>query len=194
MSTRFISLDQIPFDGVNELFTRYLVPRPIAWVLTSDGAGRLDVAPFSSFAPVCNSPPLVLFSAGRRERGAMKLTARNIMATREFVVHLVDRSMIEIAVGTAVPGENATDKFCNLDMAPSSCVRIARLSRCPVSLECRLHQHVLLGASVDLLIGEVLCMWVDDDFCDIEIVGALGVGRYVVGGDVVELSNPEESG
>ena len=39
-----------------------VTPRPIAWVTTIDGQGRVNLAPFSFFNAFCANPPVVVFS------------------------------------------------------------------------------------------------------------------------------------
>lgn len=41
-----------------------VLPRPIAWVSTMDGQGRLNLAPFSYFNGVCATPFILMFSVG----------------------------------------------------------------------------------------------------------------------------------
>ncbi len=48
-----------------------VTPRPIAWVTTVDGEGRVNLAPFSFFNAFGANPPVVVFSptlAPRREQ------------------------------------------------------------------------------------------------------------------------------
>jgi flavin reductase (DIM6/NTAB) family NADH-FMN oxidoreductase RutF len=40
-----------------------VTPRPIAWVTTVDGEGRVNLAPFSFFNAFGANPPVVVFSA-----------------------------------------------------------------------------------------------------------------------------------
>ena len=68
-----------------------VVPRPIAWVSTVAADGVPNLAPFSFFMGVCNDPPTIAFSSGRRVNGR-KDTVRNLEHTGDFVVNVVDAS------------------------------------------------------------------------------------------------------
>ena len=54
----------LTFDGRSPMqkqgmLSQLVIPRPIAMVTTIDPDGRLNVAPFSYFMPVCGEPPLI---------------------------------------------------------------------------------------------------------------------------------------
>jgi len=44
-----------------------IVPRPIAWVLSDNGDGSHNVAPFSFFTGICSDPPLLVLSIGKKD-------------------------------------------------------------------------------------------------------------------------------
>ena len=48
----------MPKRDVYRILSSLVVPRPIAWVLTRDGEGHLNLAPFSSFQGIFG-PPMV---------------------------------------------------------------------------------------------------------------------------------------
>src|ERR1700757_870535 len=76
-------------QAVYKLLIGCVVPRPIAWVSTIAADGVPNLAPFSFFMGVCNDPPTIAFSSGRRENGS-KDTVRNLEHTGDFVVNVVD--------------------------------------------------------------------------------------------------------
>ena len=55
-----------PQQSIYKLLIGCVVPRPIAWVSTLSADGIANVAPFSFFMAVCNDPPTLAFSSGRR--------------------------------------------------------------------------------------------------------------------------------
>jgi flavin reductase (DIM6/NTAB) family NADH-FMN oxidoreductase RutF len=81
--------------------TGVVVPRPVAWVTTLSPSGGVNLAPFSTFTFVSPKPPMLAFSVGRRG-GTYKDTARNILATEEYVVHIADGALIEAVHASAV--------------------------------------------------------------------------------------------
>jgi flavin reductase (DIM6/NTAB) family NADH-FMN oxidoreductase RutF len=106
------------FEGLapqerSKLLLSTIVPRPIAWIVTMDGAGRLNAAPFSFVNAFSTDPPVVGVGIGSYECGRPKDTRRNIHQTREFVVNLVSEEMAETMNVTAInfePGVNELDK------------------------------------------------------------------------------------
>lgn len=42
-------LSSLPRRDVYRILSSLVIPRPIAWITTVDGSGRVNLAPFSSF-------------------------------------------------------------------------------------------------------------------------------------------------
>lgn len=149
-----------------KLLAATVTPRPIAWVTTCDAAGAVNAAPYSFFNVVGSAPPTVVLGLlGDPERG-FKDTARNIMATGDFVVNLVPEGLAEAMNITAVDaptGMNELD-IAGLDSAPSAKVRPPRIAQSPVALECVLHSAVVTGPHQTLVIGRVVSMYIDDAY------------------------------
>src|SRR5881394_1901305 len=76
-----------------KLMASLIVPRPIALVTTLGADGVVNAAPFSMFNMLGEEPPIVMLSINRLQDGRLKDTAANIMARREFVVHMADEPM-----------------------------------------------------------------------------------------------------
>src|SRR4051812_3976439 len=70
-------------------FKACIVPRPIAWIMSQDGQGVLNLAPYSYFNLVTDSPPMIMFSTTTQhvDQGE-KDTLRNVEETKEFVVNM----------------------------------------------------------------------------------------------------------
>lgn len=77
-----------------------VVPRPIALITSQSEEGLLNIAPFSFFNIVSSEPALLSVAVNRKE-GAMKDTARNILTTKEAVVHVVTEANVANANQTA---------------------------------------------------------------------------------------------
>lgn len=182
-----------------KLLAGAVVPRPIALVTTADERGRVNAAPFSFFNVMGSDPPLVTLGIGDRAGGVPKDSARNIEATKEFVVNLVDESMAQRMNVCAIDFPAGTDEIAcaGLTCAAGSHVRPPRLAESRVALECREVQTVRIGAN-RVVIGEVLAMHVADDFIDAErlhvraealglIARMHGAGWYARTTDLFEL-------
>jgi flavin reductase (DIM6/NTAB) family NADH-FMN oxidoreductase RutF len=116
-----------------------VTPRPIAWVTTVDGEGRVNLAPFSFFNAFGANPPVVVFSPTLRRDGSKKDTLRNLNAVGEFVVNAAVEDLAEKVNATSKelpPGQSEAD-YAGLTLEPSVKVRPPRVAESPVHLECR---------------------------------------------------------
>ena len=182
-----------------------VVPRPIAWVSTVGGDGVPNIAPFSFFMGVCNEPPTIAFSSGRRP-GGVKDTVRNLELTGDFVVNVVDDDHAEAMNATSGEYAPEVDEFAlaGLLTAPGVRVRSPRLLTAPVSLECRVAQIVPVGRGPhSVVFGEIVYFHVRDGVYDartgrIDMHGLRPVGRlagnlYSHIHDIFEMKRPDEN-
>ncbi|HLI10350.1 MAG TPA: flavin reductase family protein [Alphaproteobacteria bacterium] len=142
-----------------------VVPRPIAWVTSMGSGERINAAPFSCYTFVCNQPPMVAINCGRRRDG-FKDTARNIRASREFVVNVVTEDLIGPMHQSSAdyPEDISEPDLLAIELAPSHVVRPPRIAASPIALECRLQQIMELGVQrSELIIGEVVVFHISDD-------------------------------
>ena len=157
------NFETLPAPKRYKLLTGLVVPRPIALVTTISAAGVVNAAPFSFFNALGEDPPILVISVGRRgeggEHGELKDTARNIVASGEFVVHLVDEAIAEQMHGCSLvlPPEASEVDRVGFTTTASRTVTPPRIAEAPVALECRLHSRVPVG-NHDLFIGRIL--WV----------------------------------
>lgn len=151
-----------------KLLIALVVPRPIAWVTSEDRDGIVNAAPFSFFNVFADDPPLVVIGIGGRADGGLKDTARNIEATGEFVVNMVDEAIAEAMNVTAIdfPPEKSELEPAGLTLAASSIVRPPRLAEAPAALECRNHTTLLIGSDRRLVVGEVMAIHARDGLVD----------------------------
>lgn len=146
-----------------------ILPRPIAWVSTIDGDGKLNLAPFSYFTAVCSEPLTLLFCPQiSRETGQKKDTWRNIEAVPEFVINITNEetaSAMNLTATILPPGESEFE-FAGLTPLPSETIRVPRVAEAPVAYECTLQQIVVVndgpggGAAI---LGEVQRIHIRDD-------------------------------
>jgi flavin reductase (DIM6/NTAB) family NADH-FMN oxidoreductase RutF len=149
---------ELDVAGAYKLIIGCVVPRPIAWITSISAAGRVNAAPFSSYNYVSHSPPMVAVNIGLRA-GKLKDTARNILETREFVVHAATeaaRQQMHDCSADFAPEESEPEAL-GIELIPSRFVRPPRIAASPVHMECRLDQAVRLGTGNNTLyIGEVI--------------------------------------
>ncbi|MFL6556727.1 MAG: flavin reductase family protein, partial [Bacillus sp. (in: firmicutes)] len=91
-----------------------IIPRPIAFVTTISKDGVLNGAPFSYFNIVSSNPPMISLSI-HRSAGSQTDTARNILDSKQFVVHIVDEHNVEKINKTAasLPSDQSEVKLAN---------------------------------------------------------------------------------
>ena len=145
-----------------------VAPRPIAFVSTMSPEGRMNLAPFSFFMAGGANPPSVCFSPNTKDDLSPKDTLRNIQATGEYVIHIVNEAMAQGMSATSRPlpyGESEWP-LSGFTPAPSLKVKPPRVAEAPFAMECRLHTVVNHGGGADssnYVIGEVVMFHVAPD-------------------------------
>jgi flavin reductase (DIM6/NTAB) family NADH-FMN oxidoreductase RutF len=199
----------MPATAVYKLLIGCIVPRPIAWVSTVSADGVPNLAPFSFFMGVCATPPTLAFSASPRADAAapagtsLKDTVRNLEATGDFVVNVVDDALAAQMNLTSGDYPPEVDEFvlAGLTAASSATVRAPRVREAPISLECRVAQILRVGrAPHSLVLGEILRFHFRDDLYDpgtgridmrrLQPVGRLAGEMYAHIHDLFELKRP----
>lgn len=157
----------LPFNP----FKACIVPRPIGWISSTSADGVDNLAPFSQFQMISYDPPTVMFSANLNARGERKDTARNVLASGEFVWNMATWELREAVNMTSeeLPSEGDEFVHAGLAKAPSTLVRPPRVAASPVQFECRLLTSLQLKgntpvASVDVLFGTVVAVHIADQF------------------------------
>lgn len=187
----------LPAEQAYRLITGIVVPRPVAWVTTLSSTGSVNLAPFSAFTFVSPKPPMLAISVGRKA-GVYKDTARNILATEEFVVHIADRPLLEPLhlSSTEHPPDVSEVDVLGLTTHPSIHIKPPRLTAAPIAMECRLRHCIEFGETrTRLLVGEVLVFHFRDGLLnngkietkELNPVCRLGGPRYATLGDIVTM-------
>jgi len=159
-------------------FKAIVSPRPIGWISSLDKDGRANLAPYSFFNAVCDTPPIVMFSSS-----GYKDSVANIDATGEFVCNMASFDLKDAMNRTsaALPHEISEFDYAGLEMAPSRLVKAPRVARAVTALECRHLQTVRLktveGADTDsyVVFGQVVGVHIDES---ILVDGRVDVTRY----------------
>ena len=122
---------RLPHDPLKAI----VAPRPIGWISSVDPEGRVNLAPYSFFNAVCETPPIVAFSSSGR-----KDTQSNVEATGEFVVNLATRSLAEAMNVSSASVPHDVDEFQLARLTPAPCrlVKPPRVAASPAALECKL--------------------------------------------------------
>jgi flavin reductase (DIM6/NTAB) family NADH-FMN oxidoreductase RutF len=194
-------------EAMYKLMIGCVVPRPIAWVSSVDANGVANLAPFSYFMAITHDPPTIAFSSSPRAlsgggRGK-KDTLRNVEATREFVVNMVDDALAEQMNVTSGDYSPDVDEFvqAGLEVAPSLKVKAPRVAAAPINMECRVVQIIPVGnAPSNLVIGEIVQLHFRDDVYDpatgrldmhrLRPVGRLAGHLYTHVHEIFEMKRP----
>ncbi len=180
-------------DSMYRTLTSLVVPRPIGWISTVGADGRDNLAPFSYFGAVSSRPPVVMFSAGRRD-GAPKDSARFALETGEFVANLVTRDVIGAMDATAAGvGESEFDA-AGIERADARTVQPPRVAAAHACLECEVRDSLRIGTNT-VVLGDVKHVYVDEalltegkvDAAKVDAVGRLG-GKFYTGVEPLEYT------
>ncbi len=188
---------------VYRLLTGGVTPRPIAWISTLSEDGIPNLAPYSFFNVVSCNPPVLMYSQVNPQSGDDKDTLRNLMATKECVVHIVDTRMLEkmnLSCAALAPEQSEFD-FADIDYCDSHTVKPYSVRHARVRYECALREVMRMstqpgGGSMVLL--DVKCVYVDDalwqngliDQHGLDSVGKMGGDFYSSTGALLELARP----
>jgi flavin reductase (DIM6/NTAB) family NADH-FMN oxidoreductase RutF len=181
-----------------------VTPRPIAWVTTVDGEGRVNLAPFSFFNAFGANPPIVVFSPTLRRNQTKKDTLCNLEVVNEFVLNAAteDLALQVNQTSKELPYGQSEAEYSGLTLEPSITVRPPRVAESPAHLECRVRQFVSIGdgpIAANLVIGEVLLIHVDDSVLDaagrvdpkkLRTIARLGGDFYCRSTDLFEMERP----
>lgn len=161
-----LDLKQLSGNNCYHLMTQTLVPRPIAWVLSANDDGGLNLAPFSFFNAVCSDPPIVMLSIGKKTADEPKDTRHNLLSGRDFVIHLpsLEQAQDVTASAATLPYQASELELLQdqqLEEFPGC--PLPRLSNAPVAFQARLHDVHYLGAQQQAVIyAELLQVYISD--------------------------------
>jgi flavin reductase (DIM6/NTAB) family NADH-FMN oxidoreductase RutF len=181
-----------------------IVPRPIAFVTSTSQNGVLNGAPFSYFNIVSSNPPLVSISI-QRSGGKQKDTARNILETKEFVIHVVDNLNVDQINQTAasLPPDQSEISLANLTPIESTRVSVPGIKEAKVRFECILEHSVELGGvdtpGTDLIIGKIVQVHIDEKIYENGRIDPIGLGavsrlagtNYAKIGEIFSIERPK---
>ena len=199
-------MQALPLGARYKIVNSTITPRPIAWVTTVSPDGVVNAAPYSFFNACGIEPPLVVLGLLKDfETRALKDTARNILATGEFVVNLVCEADAERMnqSSVAAPAGVSEIAYAGLETAPASRIAPPLIASSPVSFECRKVTALDIGTHQTVLIGEILVAHIKDEFVSdpdrfyfdtpaMELIGRThGAGWYARTTDQFALQRPQ---
>lgn len=182
-------------------FKAIVSPRPIGWISTRDARGAENLAPYSFFNAIGDTPPMVMFSSS-----GYKDSVSNIDATGEFVCNFVSRDLADEMNLSSAPLEHGVSEFerAGLESAASKLVSAPRVLKAYAALECK---HLSTQRLVDLdgnetnswmVIGQVVGVHIAEealvdgrfDVSKVHPLSRLGYLDYAAVEDVFQLVRP----
>ena len=151
------------------LLISLITPRPIAFISTLSDKGIPNAAPFSFFNLMGSDPPIVAIGIGKDEtrKNDLKDSGYNIQKTKEFVINIVNESILEQVNMTSIDFPPEVDEFeiAGLTKLPSIMVKPPRIAESPANLECRLASTVEIG-NTRVVLGEIIYLHIKKEFLD----------------------------
>jgi flavin reductase (DIM6/NTAB) family NADH-FMN oxidoreductase RutF len=189
------------------LITGSVGPRPIALVTSLNSDGLCNAAPFSAFNYMGEDPPLFAIAVDHygtesHRPGETKDTLRNIVEREEFVVNMVDETIVERAVlcGSDFPSHISEPEVVGLALAPCTSIGVPRVAEAPIAWECKLFKVLEFSTQRSIVFGEIVAMDIREDLFDAEKLrvrverfepyGRLGGPNYCRSTDRVRLTVP----
>lgn len=192
-----VEIDVSEVEGsIYRILSSVVIPRPIAWISTTDGDGVDNLAPYSFSTVASVDPPIVLFAPVDDEKDS----PTNASETGEFVFNLVTEDVVERMNETAatLPADESEFDRVGLDRAESTTVEPPRVAAAKAAFECTLHETIDVGGSV-LVLGEVEHVHLDPDLlgddgkidvANVDAVGRLAGSMYATTQDRFGLERP----
>lgn len=184
-----------------------VVPRPIAVVSSISREGHFNIAPFSYFNVISDTPMALGFSlTGPKPDKSEKDTLRNVRkpaagGVGEFVINVATEHYAPAvaAAGASLPYGTSEFEYAGLTPVPSKHVKAPHIAEAYAYFECRTRRIVRVGHS-HLVIGDVLHLWVRDDLVDeryrinhdlLRAIGRLAGAEYCRTGDRFSMTTGE---
>ncbi|WP_228028458.1 flavin reductase family protein [Donghicola mangrovi] len=160
-----------------------VIPRPIALITTMAEDGTPNAGSFSFFNILTHDPAIMAVGIEHKPDGDPKDTAANILATKEFTVHISDQALVDQMEICSIKFPPDVDELevAGLDTAPGETVRCPRIVAAPAAFECYLKQTVEVSPVRTIVLGQVKRMFVRETLVDPETLYVDQIGIDAVG-------------
>jgi flavin reductase (DIM6/NTAB) family NADH-FMN oxidoreductase RutF len=200
----FFDFDNLTANQRYHLITQTITPRPIAWILTKNDSGSINLAPFSYFNAIGSDPALLVVSIGNKSETIGKDTKVNLLREKECVLHIPSEALAEavnMSASSLPYGESEID-LCELSITPFS-DSLPRVAEAKVALHCRLYDvHTVGDSAFEAFYLEIIGMHVENDivtqeghhtFIDstmLKPLGRLGGNDFAAFGGKITIKRP----
>jgi flavin reductase (DIM6/NTAB) family NADH-FMN oxidoreductase RutF len=186
-------------------FKAIVSPRPIGWISTLNKDGIANLAPYSFFNGIQDVPPMVMFSVSGAKAGSddLKDSLVNIQDTKEFCVNIVSDALKNAMNITSEHYPHGIDEFeqAGLEKGVPQVIKAPFVAASPAVFECTLHDIIPLPGNGHMILGQVVCVHIQDehlkngilDVTSYAPLARLGYRDYTSVHDVFSLNRPEQA-
>ena len=156
---------------IYHLMTQTIIPRPIAWVLTDSGEKNYNLAPFSYFSAVSSAPPLMMFSAGKKPSGEIKDTVKNVVNTKQCVIHIASQEDADLVTATAATLEHGDSEVLanEVELVEFTGFALPRIKHCNIAYGCELFEVKEIGDTPQSLVFvQVKTLHINDEVVSLD--------------------------
>mgnify|MGYP000397292671 FL=1 len=185
------------------LLTGGITPRPIAWISTRSAEGIDNLAPYSFFTVASCNPPVLLYTQVIQRSGIDKDTLKNLMATGECVVNIVNSDLLEKMNKTSasIDFDQSEFDFADVESCASHIVAPLSVKDSPVRYECTLRDTISMGdlpTGGTVILLDVKSIYVRDGLYEdgvisqqlVDSVGKMGGDTFSLTTSNIELTRP----
>ncbi len=148
-----------------QLMAQTIIPRPIAWIVTQNKEGVINIAPFSYFMGLSSDPATMMVSIGHKSDGSQKDTLKNIRQTKKCTICMVDEAHLEaMHFSSKELGENESEAVA-FDIETKELVEgfPPMVTDVPSAFFCEFYQEIdLKGSTTIPLVVEIKAQFIDD--------------------------------
>jgi flavin reductase (DIM6/NTAB) family NADH-FMN oxidoreductase RutF len=166
-----VNVSEFSPSEIYHLMTQTIIPRPIAWVLTDSGEQNFNLAPFSYFTAVSSEPALLMFSAGKKPNGDVKDTVKNIITTKQCVIHIASQDQAELVTQTAATLDHGESEVVNngIELVTFDGFDMPRIGACNIAYGCDLYEVKELGdVPQTLIFAKIKCLYLGDKVVELD--------------------------
>ncbi|MDK2780075.1 MAG: hypothetical protein PWP61_372 [Trichococcus sp.] len=160
--------EELTTKQMYKFLTGSVVPRPIAWITTQNPESKVvNAAPFSFFSVASNVLPLISVAILRND-GKIKDSAKNLLASKQAVVHIVSEELVEEMNRTAaqLPDTESEIDLTELTLTSSHTITVPAIKEAKIRMETTVHQYVPLANAEGQVLTDLFILRVRDFLFD----------------------------
>jgi flavin reductase (DIM6/NTAB) family NADH-FMN oxidoreductase RutF len=160
---------KIKVEDRYKLISGSIIPRPIAWIVTQNNEGVVNIAPFSYFTGLSSNPPTFVVSIGHKSDGSEKDTLRNIRDSKKCTLCMVKEEDLELMHFSS---KEINSSISEAELFDIKTIKIEKdfppmISSSPIAFFCEFSQEIKLKESKTIpLVLEIKKEFIDDDVVD----------------------------